>query len=101
MLAEFSITPIGKGESVGPYVARCIEIVDASGLPYKLTAMGTILEGNFDDVLTVISKCHKAVRRDCERVSTLIKIDDRKGVRSALESKVSSIESRLGRHLPT
>ncbi len=101
MLAEFSITPIGKGVSVGRYVARCVGIVDASGLPYKLTAMGTILEGSFDDVLAVIAKCHKAVRRDCERVSTFIKIDDRKGVRGGLESKVASVESRLGRRLPT
>ena len=101
MLAEFSVTPIGKGVSVGRYVARCVGIVEESGLPYRLTAMGTILEGRFDEVLRVITKCHRAVRRDCERVSTLIKIDDRKGVRGGLEGKVASVEARLGRGLST
>jgi len=101
MLAEFSVTPIGKGVSVGAYVARCLEIVEASGLPYQLTAMGTILEGNFEEVLGVIGKCHRAVGRDCQRVSTLIKIDDRKGARRSLTSKVASVEARLGRRLRT
>ena len=101
MLAEFSVTPIGRGVSVGKYVARCLEIVDKSGTPYKLTPMGTVVEGDFDAVLGLIAKCHKAVARDCERVSTLIKIDDRKGERGALETKVASVEKRLGRRLRT
>ena len=101
MLAEFSVTPVGKGVSVGDYVARCLDLVDKSGMPYKLTPMGTVVEGDFDAVLALIAKCHKAVARDCERVSTLIKIDDRKGERGALETKVASVEKRLGRRLRT
>ena len=27
VLLDFSMTPVGKGESVSPYVARCLEIV--------------------------------------------------------------------------
>ena len=101
MLAEFSVTPIGKGVGVGDHVARCLDIVDKSGMPYKLTPMGTIVEGGFDAVLRLIAKCHKAVARDCDRVSTLIKIDDRKGARRAIEAKVASVEKRLGRRLRT
>src|SRR5207247_9999055 len=77
-IAEFSITPIGKGVSVGKYVARCVDIVDRSGLGYRLNPMGTVVEGPFDEVLSLIARCHKAVAKDCERVSTIIKIDDRK-----------------------
>jgi len=101
MLAEFSITPIGKGTSVSTYVARGLEIVEKSGLDYRMNPMGTVVEGPFDDVLALIAKCHKAVARDCERVSTIIKIDDRKGATGQIESKVRRVEEALGRKLRT
>ncbi len=100
-LAEFSITPIGKGVGVGEYVARCLDLVDRSGLPYRLNPMGTVVEGSFDDVLALIARCHKAVAQDCDRVSTSVKIDDRKGASGQLDEKVADVEKRLGRKLRT
>ena len=101
MLAEFSITPIGKGTSVATYVARCLDIVDASGLDYRMNAMGTVVEGPFDEVLALIARCHKAIAKDCDRVSTIVKIDDRKGAARQLEAKVRRVEEALGRKLRT
>jgi len=98
-IAEFSITPIGRGVSVGEHVARAVDIVDRSGLPYRLNPMGTVVEGSFDEVLALIARCHKAVMKDCQRVSTNIKIDDRKGVTGRLDAKVAAVERRLGRKL--
>ncbi len=98
-IAEFSITPIGKGVSVGEYVARAVDIVDRSGLPYRLNPMGTVIEGSFDQVLALIARCHQAVMKDCQRVSTIIKIDDRKGVTRRLDKKIAAVERRLGRKL--
>lgn len=40
VLLEFSVSPLGAGESVSPYVARAVELVAASGLDYRLHAMG-------------------------------------------------------------
>ena len=100
-IAEFSITPIGKGVSVGEYVARSVDIVDRSGLPYRLNPMGTVIEGPFDEILALIARCHEAVMKDCERVSTIIKIDDRKGASKQLETKVVGVERRLGRKIRT
>ncbi len=100
-IAEFSIAPAGRGVSVSRYVARCLDIVDRSGLAYRLNPMGTVVEGPFDDVLALITKCHKAVSKDCPRVSTIIKIDDRKGARNQIETKVAHVERALGRRLRT
>ncbi len=100
-IAEFSIAPTGKGGSVSKYVARCLDLVDRSGLPYRLNPMGTVVEGSFDEVLALIARCHKAVSRDCPRVSTIIKIDDRKGARNQMETKVTHVERALGRRLRT
>ena len=52
VLLDFSMAPLGKGESVSPYVARCLEVVASSGLDYRLHAMGTTLEGELDQVST-------------------------------------------------
>ncbi len=100
-IAEFSIAPTGRDASVSKYVARCLDLVDRSGLPYRLNPMGTVVEGTFDEVMALILRCHKAVAADCDRVSTVIKIDDRKGVRNQIEEKVTKVERLVGRKLKT
>jgi uncharacterized protein (TIGR00106 family) len=101
LLLELSIAPLGKGASVGKYVARALDVIDKSGLDYELHAMGTVLEGEWDRVMAVVKKCFDAVRRDCDRVSVSIKADRRKGRAGALRSKVRSVEKALGRTLRT
>jgi uncharacterized protein (TIGR00106 family) len=99
VLLEFSMSPLGKGESVGAYVARSLEIVEQSGLDYRLHAMGTVLEGEWDEVMGVVKQCYDAMRTDCPRISCSIKIDAREGASGRLASKVQSVEQRLGRTL--
>jgi uncharacterized protein (TIGR00106 family) len=101
VLLEFSMTPLGKGEGVSPYVARSIDIVDRSGLKYRLTPMGTILEGEWDDVMRVVRQCHERMRADCDRITTSIRIDYRAGATGRLEAKVKSVDEKLGRKLAT
>ena len=99
MLAEFSITPLDKGESVSKYVAGSLKLVSESGLNYKISAMGTIVEGDPDEVFDLIKRCHMRMRERSARVSTLIKIDDRKGKINRLEGKIESVEKHLGKKL--
>ena len=61
MLAAFSVTPLGVGESVGDVVAEAVRIVRESGLPNETNAMFTNLEGEWDDVMGVIRRCIDAV----------------------------------------
>ena len=99
MLAEFSVVPIGKGESVSQYVAECLKIVEASGLPYRINPMGTVVEGDYDAVMSVVRACHMRVMELCPRAITSVKIDDKKGVSGMIDKKVESVEMRLGRQL--
>lgn len=101
VLLEFSISPLGKGDSVGQYVARSLKIIDASGLDYRLHAMGTIVEGEIDDVIEVLKKCLEAMAADCDRITCTAKIDWRKGHSGRLDSKVQSVEKLLGKKLRT
>lgn len=101
VLLEFTMSPMTKGESVSAYVARSIDIIDRSGLPYQLTAMGTIIEGEWPDVMAVVTRCFDAMSADCDRVSTQIRIDYRKGPGGRLQAKVDSIQQKLGRKVST
>ena len=99
MIAEFSVVPVGKGEELAKLVAGVVDIVDRSGLPYQLTAMGTLVEGEWDDVLALIKECHFKMRRQGARVLTRISIDDRENAVNRLTGKVRDVEKALGREL--
>ncbi len=96
MIAAFSVTPIGAGDSVSEPVAEAVRIVRASGLPNETNAMFTNVEGEWDEVMAVIKACVDAIAAKAPRVSVVIKIDHRPGTTGALSSKVDAIEERLG-----
>jgi uncharacterized protein (TIGR00106 family) len=98
-LLEFSVTPLGAGESVSKYVARCVDLVEKSGLDYRLHAMGTVVEGDLAQLLDLLRRSVEAVAADCDRVSVSAKIDYRKGHGGALTAKVASVEKQLGHAL--
>ncbi len=101
VLLEFSMTPLDKGESVSEYVSRSLEIISQSGVDYRLNPMGTVLEGEWDEVMGVVKQCYEKMSSDCKRITCGIKIDYREGKSGRLESKVASVEKKLGKKLNT
>jgi len=99
VLLEFSMSPLGKGESVGKYVARAIDVIDRSGVDYRLNPMGTILEGSWDQVFSLVKACFEDMRKECNRVTAVIKVDYRRGKKGRLTSKVTSVEKLLGKKI--
>ncbi len=99
VLAEFSISPLDKGESVSEYVARSLSIVADSGVPYRLGPMGSCLEGEWDEVMGVINRCYERMSQDCGRITCSIKLDIRKGQPGRLSAKIEKVERLLGRKL--
>jgi uncharacterized protein (TIGR00106 family) len=98
MIVEFSVWPM-TGPSVSQQVAKVVKLVDESGLDYKLNAMGTVVEGDWDEVMGLIKKCHQLLAGETERVITNISIDDRKGRTKRITGKVESIERILGKEM--
>jgi uncharacterized protein (TIGR00106 family) len=99
MLIEFSVIPIGVGESMGDQIAKVLKVVDESGLPYKANPMGTVIEGNWDEVLAIVKKCHQEVIKNSPRIVTSISIDDRHGKPNRITEKLKSVENRLGKEV--
>jgi len=101
VLLEFAMAPHGQGESLSEYVARILDVIDKSGVPYQRTPMGTILEGEWDDLMGVVTACFKALQTDCARIGMNLKVDYRAGPESRLRSKTEKVEAHLGRKLAT
>jgi uncharacterized protein (TIGR00106 family) len=99
VLLEFSIVPLGAGESVSPYVARCVDIIDRSGLEYRLHAMGTVVEGELAPLLDLLRQCFEELSTDCHRITCTAKFDYRAGSGSRLATKIQSVEQKVDRTL--
>jgi len=99
-VVEISVTPLGTGTpSVSAYVADCLKIVRESGLAYQLTPMGTILEGDIDAIFSLVRRMHAApFAAGAVRVSTLIKIDDRRDrAEHTMAGKVAAVTEKLSK----
>lgn len=96
-VVEISITPLGVGVGVSAYVAGCLRILKQSGLQHQLTPMGTIIEGELDDIFPVIRQMvDSPFAAGAPRVSTLIKIDDRRDRQThSMAGKVQSVMEKL------
>jgi len=95
MIAAFSITALGTGDSVSGSVADAVRLVRDSGLPNETNAMFTNVEGEWDEVMGLIKACVLKVGKSAPRVSVVIKIDHRPGVTDGLHAKVDAVEAQL------
>ncbi len=97
VVAEISVVPLGTGSaSVSDYVAACIDVLEKSGhVSYKLTPMGTILEGPLDKILKITQEMHAVpFQRGATRVITTLKIDDRCDKVLTMKGKLEAVRSR-------
>ena len=97
-IAKVSVIPVGTGSpSLSEHVARAVKVLrQEKSLKYELTSMGTIIEGDLDNILSVIKKMHRTVLAEgVMRVVTAIEIDDRQDKPSTMSSKVESVMKKL------
>ena len=94
---EISVVPVGtENPSISHYVAECVAIVKEKGLRYELTSMGTNVEGELKELLSVAAEMHELpFKRGAQRVLTSIKIDDRRDKRLSMRGKKEAVEKRL------
>ena len=95
-LMEFTMIPLDKGARFSTYVSRTLSIVEESGLDYRLNPMGTVVEGEWDQLLALLTRCFRALEKDSDRISLSARFDIRKGVTGALEGKLKSVQEKSG-----
>ena len=102
MLAELEIIPIGTANaSLSALLAEVVARIDSSGLEYRVGPMGTVVEGEWDQIMQLARQCHEAMLKTSSRVMTTIRIDDRKDKPGSgrIVQKVQSLEAAFGRPL--
>jgi uncharacterized protein (TIGR00106 family) len=102
MLVQLTMFPSSKTDpsaSVSSEVSKVIDIIDKSGLPYKLGPMSTTIEGEWDEVMPVINEARLMLRENNQRIYINMTIDDRKDATGRIAGKIKSIEAKLGREV--
>jgi uncharacterized protein (TIGR00106 family) len=99
VLLEFSMFPLDKGKSLSSEVSRLIELIRESGVDYRLTAMGTIIETDrLDTALALVTRCSQLLQQQgCQRIYSSIKLDIREGSHGRLRGKIESVEQHIGK----
>ena len=101
VLCDFSMYPLDKGASLSTYVAGSLEIIQASGLPYRFGPMSTAIEGSYDECMALMERCFTKMSNSCDRVVVNCKIDFRRGRDNALTSKIASVQAKVEKPLNT
>ena len=99
MLVELSIIPLGRGTHLSSDLGRVLKIIDESEVRYRLTPSGTCLEGEWDEVMSLIKKCHDEARTFSNHVLTTLRIEDELGALDKLNENIASVERSAGRQL--
>lgn len=95
-MMEISVVPLGtETTGVSSYVAGCLQEVRASGLEHQLTAMGTIVVGEVDELLRLAADLHQLpFKMGAQRVATTIKLDDRRDKPLSINGKVKAVQEK-------
>ncbi|QGY38763.1 MTH1187 family thiamine-binding protein [Pseudodesulfovibrio cashew] len=97
VIVDLTIFPMDKGGSgLSTYVSRVLNLIRESGLKHQLGPMGTAIEGEWDEVMAVVTRCYKALEPDCDRLYVNIKADVRKGRTDGLKTKVGAVMAKAG-----
>jgi len=98
VIAEVTVVPLGTASaSLSSFVAEAEKVLKKfPALKSLLTPMSTILEGEMTDVLAAVRAMHEApFRMGALRVSTTLRIDDRRDQEITMAGKVASVKSKL------
>jgi uncharacterized protein (TIGR00106 family) len=96
VILDLCLVPLGVGTSVSTYVAACERVLQDAGLPHSLHAHGTNVEGEWDEVLAAVKRCHEVVHgMGAPRIHTTIRLGTRVDREQSMGDKVRSVEEKL------
>lgn len=97
-IVSVSIAPLGTTTpSVSEYVAAAQQVLQKySELTFRLDPMFTTIQGDLPTIFAAIHEMHEAmVQHGAVRLSTVIKIDDRRDKESPMDEKVARVREHL------
>ncbi len=98
VLTDFAMFPTDKGESVSSSVSKIIQMIRDSGVSFRLTPMGTVMETDtLEESLDIIRRSHDILAQDANRIYSTVKFDIRKGRKCGMAGKIRSVEEKIGK----
>jgi uncharacterized protein (TIGR00106 family) len=96
VLLDLCVVPMGVGISVSEYIAACQRVFKEAGLKHEMHMYGTNIEGEWDDVMAAVKKCHEVVHQmGAPRISTSIRLGTRIDRNQSMEDKIRSVEAKI------
>lgn len=96
VIVDFTVVPVGTGVSLSPYIAEVVRVLKASHLQHVLHANGTNLEGEWDEVMMAIRRCHEVLHSlGVPRIHTDIRLGTRSDRDQCMADKVASVKQKL------
>lgn len=96
VVVDLCVVPIGVGVSVSEHVAACQRVLEEAGLAHDLHAYGTNIEGEWDDVMAAVKRCHEVVHEmGAPRISSSIRVGTRTDRSQSMSDKVDSVRTKL------
>ncbi|MFV0438709.1 MAG: MTH1187 family thiamine-binding protein [Desulfopila sp.] len=96
VILDLCVVPLGVGVSVSKYVVACERIIADAGLKSSLHAYGTNIEGEWDQVMAAVRKCHETIHAmGAPRITTTIKLGTRTDRVQTMADKVKSVQDKM------
>ena len=99
-IAQVSVVPLGTGTTgLSHFVSEIVKWLEENKIEYQLTSMGTVLEGEVSEILSIIGRMHELpFQKGAGRVLTMINIDDRRDKPASAKAKIESVMKHLGKN---
>ena len=89
---DLCLVPLGVGVSLGPSIAECQRVINASGLDHQLGPDGTAIEGEWDEVFACVKACHERLHQEgVQRIHATLRINTRIDCIQSFRDKVNSV----------
>ena len=96
VMIDLCVVPIGVGTSVSEYVTACERVFQDAGLSHQTHAYGTNVEGEWDDVMAAVKRCHQVVHEmGAPRVTSSMRFGTRTDRSQTMADKIASVEAKL------
>ena len=96
VILDLCIVPIGVGVSLSQYIAECEKVLRDFGLEIQLHACGTNIEGEWDQVMNAVKRCHERLHEmGAPRITSTIKVGTRTDKSQTMDDRLQSVQEKM------
>lgn len=98
VIVDLCVVLLGVGLSVSAHVAACERVIREAGLKSQLHAYGTNIEGEWDEVMAAVKRCHEVVHAmGAPRITSSMRLGTRTDREQTMDDKIASVERALAK----